>query len=227
MFGKRKGRKAREEDPAASYEDTKNNMKSSAEERIMASKKRSEDHDPLLAKLESQDLTRDRKAALADVKAARPDVMERVSAAKAPLAKAPAAAPSMLSRGVFNNNDVRRLQTDLKDIAAALKLPELDPGAVDGDFGKNTETALMKLQESLGLEQTGVADDALRARILEIRQDAVLPGGSAATVEQDRREAERAEAVRPVLQSATERLYDRLSDVNKPADSTRQVFRFN
>ena len=34
MFGKRKGRKAREKDPAASYEDPKNNMMSSAEERV-------------------------------------------------------------------------------------------------------------------------------------------------------------------------------------------------
>ena len=53
MFGKRKGRKAREEDPAASYEDTKNNMMSSAEERIMASKKFGEDQgtDDFLDKL--------------------------------------------------------------------------------------------------------------------------------------------------------------------------------
>ena len=196
MFGKRKGRKAREKEPAASYEDTKNNMMSSAEERIMASKKRSEDHDALPGTLAAQELrsartdkggdirrvmspdsdvgmdafgTKERKAALADVQAARPDVMKRVSAAKAP-----AAAPSMLSRGVFNNNDVRRLQTDLKDMAAALNIPELDPGAVDGDFGKNTETALKELQGRLGMEQTGVADEALRSKIFEIRQDSLL-----------------------------------------------------
>ncbi len=53
MFGKRKGRKAREKGPAASYEDTKNNMMSSAEERIMASKKFGEDQgtDDFLDKL--------------------------------------------------------------------------------------------------------------------------------------------------------------------------------
>jgi len=49
MFGKRKGRKAREEDAAASYEDTKNNMMSSAEERIMASKKLGEEQDAPVA----------------------------------------------------------------------------------------------------------------------------------------------------------------------------------
>ena len=209
MFGKRKGRKAREKDPAASYEDTKNGMKSSAEERIMASKKLGEEQDALLGTLAAQELrsartdkggdirrvmspdvregrgvdvdafgTKERKAALADVKAARPDVMKRVSAAKAP-----AAAPSMLRRGVFNNNDVRRLQTDLKDLAAALNIPELDPGAVDGDFGKNTEAALKELQGRLGMEQTGVADEALRAQIFEYRKDAVLPGGSPSEVE--------------------------------------------
>ena len=53
MFGRRKRRKAREEDLAASYEDTKNNMMSSAEERIMASKKFGEDQgtDDFLDKL--------------------------------------------------------------------------------------------------------------------------------------------------------------------------------
>ena len=122
--------------------------------------------------------TKERKAALADVKAARHDVMKRVSAAKAP-----AAAPSMLRRGVFNNNDVRRLQTALKDLAAALNIPELDPGAVDGDFGKNPEAALKELQGRLGMEQTGVADEALRAQIFEYRKDAVLPGGSPSEIE--------------------------------------------
>jgi len=174
MFGKRKDRKAREEDPAASYEDTKSGMREAAGARELEARKTlSEGADALLGKLESDEAARraPRAAALRDVEMALPGAKK---AAAAP-AK-PAAASMTLRRGVFNNNDVRRLQTDLKDLAAALKMPELDPGAVDGDFGGNTEKALKALQMQLGMKPTGTADAALRDRVFELRKDAVIPG---------------------------------------------------
>ena len=52
---------------------------------------------------------------------------------------------------------------------ALVTLGYLDGGA-DGDFGGKTETAIMALQEALGLEQTGVADARLQMLALSMTQ---------------------------------------------------------
>jgi hypothetical protein len=52
---------------------------------------------------------------------------------------------------------------------ALVTLGYLDGGA-DGDFGGKTETAIMALQEALGLEQTGVADARLQMLALSMIQ---------------------------------------------------------
>jgi hypothetical protein len=63
-----------------------------------------------------------------------------------------------LKRGTFNNDDVRALQFSLKDISAFMGDKSLDPGAVDSDFGGNTENAVKAFQSRFGLEPTGVVD---------------------------------------------------------------------
>ena len=52
---------------------------------------------------------------------------------------------------------------------ALVTLGYLDGGA-DGDFGGKTETAIMTLQETLGLEQTGAADARLQMLALSMTQ---------------------------------------------------------
>jgi hypothetical protein len=86
---------------------------------------------------------------------------------------APAAAKpiTVLKKGVYNNMDVKRLQTDLTDIAAFLRIPGVNPEGVDGDFGDNTADALKAYQTVMRLPVTGTADAATLSAIYDHRRN--------------------------------------------------------
>ncbi len=71
---------------------------------------------------------------------------------------APEATRRALQRG-DRGDDVARLQRALIEGGWL-------SGGVDGDFGRMTEAAVKAAQEALGLEPTGVADDAFQRRLL-------------------------------------------------------------
>ena len=82
--------------------------------------------------------------------------------------------PASLTRGTFNNDNVRALQSSLKDISAFMGDKSLDPGAVDADFGGNTEAAVKAFQNRYGLEVTGVADSDTLGEIRRIQADLAM-----------------------------------------------------
>jgi hypothetical protein len=98
------------------------------------------------------------------------------ASATTPAAAKPAPAPAAakpitaLKKGVYNNMDVKRLQTALTDIAAFLRMPGVDPEGVDGDFGDNTADALKAYQTVMRLPVTGVADAATLSAIYDHRR---------------------------------------------------------
>lgn len=81
---------------------------------------------------------------------------------------APTKTPT-LKRGTFNNDDVRALQSSLKDIAAFTEDSRIDPGSVDADFGGNTEMAVKAFQKRYGIEDTGVVDSITMSKIREVQ----------------------------------------------------------
>ena len=83
-------------------------------------------------------------------------------------APAPTKTPT-LKRGAFNNDDVRALQSSLKDIASFAEDSRIDPGSVDADFGGNTEMAVKAFQKRYGIEDTGVVDSITMDRIREVQ----------------------------------------------------------
>ena len=87
---------------------------------------------------------------------------------KADTAPAPTKTPT-LKRGAFNNDDVRALQSSLKDIASFAEDSSIDPGSVDADFGGNTEMAVKAFQKRYGIEDTGVVDSITMDRIREVQ----------------------------------------------------------
>ena len=79
-----------------------------------------------------------------------------------------------LARGTFNNDDVRALQSSLKDISAFMGDKSLDPGTVDADFGGNTENAVKSFQNRFGLEVTGVVDSDTMNAIRSTQADLAM-----------------------------------------------------
>jgi peptidoglycan hydrolase-like protein with peptidoglycan-binding domain len=75
----------------------------------------------------------------------------------------------VLKRGKFNSDAVRALQIGLQDVAAYADDSSLDPGAIDSDFGKNTENAVKAFQKRMGLAVTGVADQDTLDRLYMAR----------------------------------------------------------
>lgn len=104
-----------------------------------------------------------------------------LDAAPAP-ARAPRqpAAGGSLKKGVYNSDDVRALQTSLKDVAAFLGDKSLDPGSVDADFGGNTERAVKAFQKRFGLTETGVVDAGTMREIQTIQANLARGGASGA-----------------------------------------------
>ena len=95
-----------------------------------------------------------------------------LDAAPAP-ARAPRqpAAGGSLKKGVYNSDDVRALQTSLKEVAAFLGDKSLDPGNVDADFGGNTERAVKAFQKRFDLTETGVVDAETMRKIQTIQSN--------------------------------------------------------
>lgn len=89
--------------------------------------------------------------------------------ARAP--RQPMASGGALKKGTYNSDDVRALQTSLKDIAALLDDKSLDPGNVDSDFGGNTERAVKAFQKRYGLIETGVVDAGTLREIQTIQSN--------------------------------------------------------
>lgn len=56
------------------------------------------------------------------------------------------------------NDDVKKLQQALIDAGALT-------GKADGDYGKKTATAVAQMQETYGMEATGIADDAFQLKL--------------------------------------------------------------
>jgi hypothetical protein len=65
-----------------------------------------------------------------------------------------------LRKGVYNDNDVRQLQELLRVFVD----PNLD---VDGDFGDDTEAAVLSFQTARGFPATGVVEEATWRALLE------------------------------------------------------------
>ena len=54
---------------------------------------------------------------------------------------------------------------NLRQVQKALKNQGQDPGPIDGIMGPRTEQALRRFQETNGLEQTGVVDEATKQKL--------------------------------------------------------------
>lgn len=96
------------------------------------------------------------------------DMRRKAAPAPTKAAPAPTKTPT-LKRGTFNNDDVRALQSSLKDIASFAEDSSIDPGSVDADFGGNTEMAVKAFQKRYGIEDTGVVDSITMDRIREVQ----------------------------------------------------------
>jgi peptidoglycan hydrolase-like protein with peptidoglycan-binding domain len=84
---------------------------------------------------------------------------------------APKTSPrSPLKKGVYNNDAVGMVQRDLNDIAEVFGDMSMNVGAVDNDFGGNTENAVRSFQARFNLPVTGVVDNATRQKIDSVRQ---------------------------------------------------------
>jgi len=66
-----------------------------------------------------------------------------------------------LRRGMRNNNDVRALQQ-------ALTIEDLYKGKMDGNFGRNTRSAVIKFQKKYSLKKNGIVGKAMREELNEI-----------------------------------------------------------
>jgi peptidoglycan hydrolase-like protein with peptidoglycan-binding domain len=117
--------------------------------------------------------------------------------------------PPSLTRGTFNNDDVRALQSSLKDISAFMGDKSLDPGTVDADFGGNTKSAVKAFQNRFGLEVTGVADAKTLGEIRKA-QSGLAMGKTVDPKVLDAQAAARADAVeqmRKVVRSGETELF--------------------
>ena len=101
---------------------------------------------------------------------AAPPASATTPAAAKPAQTAAAKPITVLKKGVYNNMDVKRLQTDLTDIAAFLRIPGINPEGVDGNFGDNTADALKAYQTVMRLPITGTADAATLSAIYDHRR---------------------------------------------------------
>ena len=101
---------------------------------------------------------------------AAPPASATTPAAAKPAQTAAAKPITVLKKGVYNNMDVKRLQTDLTDIAAFLRIPGINPEGVDGNFGDNTADALKAYQTVMRLPVTGTADAATLSAIYDHRR---------------------------------------------------------
>ena len=91
-----------------------------------------------------------------------------------PSRTAPKTSPrSPLKKGVYNNDAVGMVQRNLNDIAEVFGDMSMNVGAVDNDFGRNTENAVRSFQARFNLPVTGVVDNATRQKIDSVRQSYV------------------------------------------------------
>ena len=113
---------------------------------------------------------RDILSGIVPLRGAAPPAGATTPAAAKPAQTAAAKPITVLKKGVYNNMDVKRLQTDLTDIAAFLRIPGINPEGVDGNFGDNTADALKAYQTAMRLPVTGTADAATLSAIYDHRR---------------------------------------------------------
>jgi len=98
--------------------------------------------------------------------------------------------PSVLKEKKPSKPDqvLKSYQAKLKEIADYKKLPELDPGKIDGWHGAKTEAAITAFEKNAGIKVNGILDDETKLAIDNVI--AVIQVGKETTIADDLEDAE-------------------------------------